>query len=204
MTSNPSDLPTLILLTQREHQRLRNQAKRLSAGTVPEHDLRTYRANWLAQLGFVDFLPPLIQAMDELLDCLSQGQPTETAYQEVVLQIGIYQKGSWGFIRHFYGSLNPYVDRWLKVLPSYKEAFTRRYEAHGKLSVAEQGALIREMVEAIPNKDDPYELKQSPEGRAILDELGILEEAREKEGKPIDKARTGQVVDFQAFRNRRR
>jgi len=41
-------------------------------------------------------------------------------------------------------------------------------------------------------------------GRAILDELGILEEARDRETEPTDKARTGQVVDFQAFRNRRR
>jgi len=117
MTPSPSDLPTLIILTQREHQRLENQAKRLAAGSVPERDLRTYRANWLAQLGFVAFLPPLIHAMDGLLHCLNQGQPTEAAYEEVAFQVGIYQKGSWGCIRHFYGSLNPYVDRWLKVLP---------------------------------------------------------------------------------------
>ena len=202
--SHKHHLPTLIILTQREHQRLTNQAKRLSAGTVPEHDLRAYRSNWIAHLGFEAFLPPLLSAMDHLLDCQAQGQPTEEAYEEVAFQIGIYQKGTWGFIRHFYGSVNPYVDRWLKVLPSYKETFTRCYEAHGKLSVAEQGALIRRLIEAIPNKDDPYRLRQSPEGRAILDEMGILEEAREREGKPTDKARTGQVVDFQAFRNRRR
>jgi len=204
MTSNPSDLPNLIILTQREHQRLKNQAKRLSAGTVPERDLRTYRANWLAQLGFVAFLPPLIQAMDELLDCLNQGQPTETAYQEVALQIGIYQKSTWGFVRHFYGSLSPYVDHWLKVLPLYKEAFTRRYEAHRKLSVAGQGALIREMIEAIPNKDDPYGLRRGEQGRAIPGEPEILGAAREQGGKPKAQGTSGQVVDFQSFKNRRR
>jgi len=114
--SYQDDLPTLTILTQREHQRLKNQAKRLSAGTVPEHDLRAYRSHWLAHLGFVAFLPPLLSAIDELLDGLAQGQPTDEAYQEVALQIGIYQKGTWGFIRHFYGSVSPYVDRWLKVL----------------------------------------------------------------------------------------
>jgi len=189
-------LPTLIILTQREHQRLKNQSKRLSTYALSEQDLKTYRAYWIKNLGFVDFLSPLLQAMDDLLDRLTQGQPTEEAYEEVIFQVGVYQKGTWGFIRHFYGSLSPYVDRWLKVLPSYKEAFTRRYEAHGKLSVAEQGALIRELIEPIPNKDDPYRLRQSPEGRAILDELGILEEARDRETDPTDKASTGQVVDF--------
>ena len=203
MTSK-DHLPTLIILTQREHQRLKNQIKRLSTYALSEQDLKTYRAYWIENLGFVDFLPPLLQVMDDLLDCLAQGQPAEKAYEEVIFQIGIYQKGTWGFIRHFYGSVNPYVDRWLKVLPSYKEAFTRRYEAPGKLSVAEQGALIRGLIAAIPNKDDPYRLRQSPEGRAILDELGILEEAREQKSKPTDKASTGQVVDFQAFKNRRR
>ena len=202
--SYKDDLPTLIILTQREHQRLNNQAKRLSAGIVSEPDLRTYRANWLAQLGFVAFLPPLLRAMDDLLDGLAQGKPTEDAYQEVALQIGIYQKGTWGFIRHFYGSLNPYVDRWLKVLPSYKEAFTRRYEARGKLSVAEQGVLMREMIAAVPNKDDPYRQRQPPESRAILEELGILAEARDREAKPKAQRSTGQVVDFQAFKKRHR
>jgi len=204
MNPNPSDLPTLIILTQREHQRLKNQARRLSAGTVSELDLRTYRSNWVAHLGFEAFLPPLLCAMDDLLDRLAQGHPTEAAYEEVAFQIGIYQKGSWGFLRHFYGSVSPYVDRWLKVLPACKEAFTRRYEAGRKLSVAEQGALIRELIAAIPNKDDPYGLRRGEQGRAILDELGILEQARQQERKPKAQGTSGQVVDFQSFKNRRR
>jgi len=85
-------LPTLIILTQREDQRLKSQAKRL---------------------------PRLLSAMCDLLDRLAQSQPTEQAYEEMAFLIGIYQKGTWGFIRHFYGSVSSYVDRWLKVL-SYK------------------------------------------------------------------------------------
>ena len=199
--STKEDLPDLIILTQREHQRLKNQAKRLAGGSVSEQALRSCRANWLAQLGFVAFLPPLLKATDDLLDRLNQGKPTEEAYEEMAFQIGFYRKGTWGFIRQFYGSLNPYVDRWLKVLPSYRQAFARRYEAHSKLSVAEQGALIRGFVEAVPNKDDPYNLRQSQEGRALLKELETLEEARDRESKP---ANTGQVVDLQAFKHRRR
>ena len=55
--------------------------------------------------------------------------------------------------------------------------------------MAEQGrGLIREMVEAVSDKDDPYRLRQHLEGRAILEELEVLEEAREQAGKPTDKA----------------
>jgi len=199
----PDALPTLIILAQREHQRLKNQARRLSAGTVPEHDLRTYRSNWVAHLGFEAFLPPLLSAMDDLLDGLAQGQATEAAYEEVAFQIGIYQKGTWGFIRHFYGSVSPYVDRWLKVLPAYKEAFTRRYEAHGKLSVAEQGTLIRALIAAIPNKDDPYRLRQGPQGKTIPGEPKMLGAAREQGSKPKAQGTTGKVADFLSLKNRR-
>ena len=98
MKFDKANIPPLIILTQRERQKLKNQAKRLSAGTVPEHDLQTYRSNWVAHLGFEAFLPPLLSAMDDLLDRLAQGQSTEAAYEEVAFQIGIYQKGAWGMV----------------------------------------------------------------------------------------------------------
>ena len=197
-------LPTLILLTQREHQRLTNKAKRFQTWALDLETLHEYRASCVEHLGYVDMLPPLLQAVDQLIYRERQGTAQEADYEAVVFQIDIYKKNAWAFIRRFYGSLNPYVDRWLKVLPSYKEAFARRYEAHSKLSVAEQGALMREMIDAVPNKDDPYRQRQHPESRAILEELGILDEARDREAKPANERTTGQVVDFQAFKKRYR
>ncbi len=58
------DLPTLIILTQREHQRLNNQIKRLQTYALDEEDLQTYRQYWLDNLGFTDYLSLLIQAVE--------------------------------------------------------------------------------------------------------------------------------------------
>jgi len=204
MTAKPNGLPTLIILTQREHQRLTNKVKRLQTWALDLDTLQQYRVSWATHLGFVDYLPSLLQAMDQLIYHRRQGLATEADYEEVVFQVGVYKKATGAFIRRFFGSINPYVDRWLKPLPMVRYTFEKHYELHRRLTVAEQGALMRELIEAIPNQDDPYRLRQHPEGRAILDELGILDEARQREAEPMDKARTGKVVDFQAFRNRHR
>jgi len=76
----------------------------------------------------------------------------------------------------------------------------QRYEALRKLSVAEQGALIREMVETVPHKDDPCRLRESREGRAILKVVEDQEGTERQERESTE----GKVADFQAFRNRRR
>jgi len=74
----------------------------------------------------------------------------------------------------------------------------------GGLSAAEQGALIRKLIAAIPNKDDPYGLRQGQQGRTIPGEPETLGAAREQGSKPKAQGTTGQVVDFQSFKNRRR
>lgn len=77
MTPDASTLPTLIILSQREHQRLNNQVKRLQRYTLGVGELQKYRANWAEQLGFVDRLPMLLQATDELIGLVEQGKASE-------------------------------------------------------------------------------------------------------------------------------
>lgn len=185
-------LPTLIILTQREHQRLNNQVKRLQRYAPGVGDLQTYRANWAEQLGFVDRLPMLLQATDELIGRVEQGKAPEAAYDEVLFQVGIYKKGSWGLIRSLYGSPSPYVDRWLKVLPEYKHQFDRRYEADKKLTVREQGELIRALIDAAPNRGDPYGLRHTREGRALLKQL----KEEDDKANAVPPSTKGKVVDL--------
>ncbi|MCL7931576.1 hypothetical protein [Halomonas llamarensis] len=192
-------LPTLIILTQREHQRLSNQAKRLQTYTLDLDTLNTYRAKWVDHLGYVDFLPMLLQAMESLIAQQAKGEATEAAYDEVVFQIGIYKKSCWSFIKMFYGSINPYVDRWLKVLPDYKFQFEQRYELGRKLTVAE---LMRALVDVVPNRDDPYNLRQTPEGSALW-EAATRSEAN---ASAIDEppSSTSNVVELFSFKKKRR
>jgi hypothetical protein len=112
-----NNLPVLIILTQREHQRLNNQIKRLQTYALDVESLQTYRQYWIDNLGFTDYLPLLIQAVDHLIDLLEHGEYAPEAYEEVVTQLELYKQSCWSFIRSVYGSINPYVDRWLKVKP---------------------------------------------------------------------------------------
>lgn len=114
------DIPALLILTQREHQRLNNQIKRLQTYALDVEDLQKYRDSWINNLGFTDYLPLLIQVVDRLIDLLEQGEYAPGAYEEVVVQIELYKQSCWSFIRSAYGSINGYTDRWLKVKPVYR------------------------------------------------------------------------------------
>lgn len=114
----------------------------------------------------------------------------------MIFQVGIYKKGSWGLIRSLYGSLSPYVDRWLKVLPEYKNQFDRRYEADKKLTVREQGELIRALIDAAPNRDDPYGLRHTREGRALLQQL----KEEDDQANEAPSSAKGKVVDLFRFK----
>jgi hypothetical protein len=106
MKPDRSNLPALLILTQREHQRLNNQIKRLQTYALDVEDLQKYRDNWINNLGFTDYLPLLIQAVDHLIDLLEHGEYEPEAYEEVVFQLELYKQACWAFIRSVYGSIN--------------------------------------------------------------------------------------------------
>jgi hypothetical protein len=95
----PDTLPTLIILTQREHQRLNNQIKRLQTYALDVEDLQTYRTYWLTKLVHEENISMLIQAVDTLIESLDQGDYDETLYDEVVFQLGYYKMCCWTTIR---------------------------------------------------------------------------------------------------------
>jgi hypothetical protein len=101
----PNTLPTLIILTQREHQRLNNQIKRLQTYALDVEDLEKYRTYWLTKLVHEENTAMLIQAVDHLIESLEQGDYDESLYDEVVFQLGIYKMTCWSTIKVFFGSM---------------------------------------------------------------------------------------------------
>lgn len=193
------DIPALLILTQREHQRLNNQIKRLQTYALDVEDLQKYRTYWLTKLGQEEHTAMLIQAVDTLIDALEQGDYDEALYDEVVFQLGIYKMTCWSTIKTFFGSLSPYMDRWANVKPEYKEAFKQRYEAHRKLTVDEQKDVVRSILATIPSRRDPYNLKQGSLSKRLLRKLGIV--AVETTSDLI--STKGKVIDFLSFKNRK-
>jgi hypothetical protein len=199
------DIPALIILTQREHQRLNNPIKRLQTYALDEKDLQKYRDSWINNLGFTDDLPLLIQAVDHLIDLLEHGEYEPEAYAEVVTQLELYKQSSWSFIRSVYGSISPYVDRWLKVKPEYRYQFQELYEADKRLSVKEQGQMIRSLLDGVADRRDPYKLRHKPTEKQLLVELGVLPDETSKPDQGQSGSRdNGKVIDFVSYKNRMR
>jgi hypothetical protein len=199
------DIPALIILTQREHQRLNNQIKRLQTYALDVEDLQKYRNGWVNNLGFTDYLPLLIQAVDTLIDALEQGDYDEALYDEVVFQLGYYKMTCWSTIKFFFGSLSPYMDRWANVKPEYREAFKQRYEAHRTLTVDEQRDVVRSILATIPNRRDPYNLRHKPTEKQLLVELGVLPDETSKQNQVQSEPKdSGKVIDFLSYKNRKR
>jgi hypothetical protein len=199
------DIPALIILTQREHQRLNNPIKRLQTYALDEKDLQKYRDSWINNLGFTDDLPLLIQAVDHLIDLLEHGEYEPEAYDEVVIQLEQYQHRSWKFIRSAFGSISLYMDGWLKVKPEYRYQFQRLHEADRRLSVQEQGQMIRSLLDGVADRRDPYNLRHKPTEKQLLVELGVLPDETSKPDQGQSGSRdSGKVIDFLSYKNRKR
>ena len=81
--------------------------------------------------------------------------------------------GHWALVKHFIPGVTACLDNFGSVLPKYREAFKRRYEAEGNLSVEAQSQLLKAQYALIPNRRDPYrheELKR----RGLVTADGIV------------------------------
>ncbi|MBD3876341.1 hypothetical protein IEG05_14045 [Pseudomonas kunmingensis] len=156
--------PALIaVLIHREHSRLSNQVKTLARVLrAPFSDKEHQRlvqlaANWRSLLAFDDGTPKLADALEAFIAAYQQQPPDqESLHDEVVLQAGIYRMGHWALVKHFIPGVTDCLDNFGSVLPKYREAFKRRYEADGNLSVEAQSQVLKAQYALIQNRRDPY------------------------------------------------
>jgi hypothetical protein len=170
----------VAVLINREHSRLSSQVKTLEKALhAPFSDKEHQRliqlaANWRALLAFDDGAPKLADALEVFIVAYQQQSPDqEKLHDEVVFQAGVYRMGHWALVKHFIPGVTDCLDSFGNVLPKYREAFKRRYEADGNLSVEAQSQLLTAQYALIPNRRDPYrheELKR----RGLVTADGIV------------------------------
>ncbi|WP_183148172.1 hypothetical protein [Denitratisoma oestradiolicum] len=85
-----------------------------------------------------------------------QRSPDQEAARRGGLQAGVHRMGHWALVKHFIPGVTDCLDNFGSVLPKYREAFKRRYEAEGNLSVEAQSQLLKAQYALIPNRRDPY------------------------------------------------
>ena len=163
VTSRKPDPVLVAVLVNREHSRLSSQVKTLekvlhAPYSDKEHQrLLTLAANWRALLGFDDGAPKLADALETFAAAYQERSPDqERLHGEVVFQAGVYRMGHWALVKHFIPGVTDCLDNFGSVLPKHRDAFKRRYEADGNLSVDAQSQLLKAQYALIPNRRDPY------------------------------------------------
>jgi len=173
--------PALIaVLINREHSRLSSQVKTLEKALHAPYSDREHQrlvqlaANWRALLAFDDGAPKLADALEVFIAAYQQQSPDqERLNDEVVFQAGVYRVGHWTLVKHFIPGVTDCLDNFGNVCPKHRDAFKRRYEAEGNLSVEAQSQLLKAQYAMIPNRRDPYrheELKR----RGLVTADGIV------------------------------
>lgn len=143
MTSVPSYLVISLVLMQREHQRLDETAKKLRLGTIPIEQLYPLRQHWQTSLGFLAYAPPMLAALDRLIEQHEHGNVNEAAYGEVLYQITAYRGASWRSLEQQYGHLGHYLDPKGKLREVYLQLFTNTFEAVVPLTLKEAAELLQ-------------------------------------------------------------
>ena len=167
VTSKKPDPALVAILVNRELSRLSSQVKTLgkvlrAPYSDKEHQrLLTLAANWRALLAFDDGAPKLADALEAFAAAYQQRSPDlERLHDEVVFQAGVYRMGHWHLVKHFIPGVTDCLDDFGNVLPKYRHAFKRRYEADGNLSVEAQSQLLKAQYALIPNRRDPYRYEE--------------------------------------------
>lgn len=145
MTTVPSYLVISLALMQREHQRLDQAAKQLRAGTIPIEKLYSLRQQWQTSLGFLAYVPPMLAALDRLIEQHEHGNVTEAAYGEVLYQITVYRGAGWKSLEQQYGHLGHFLDPKGKLRDMYLQLFTNTFEAVAPLTLKEAAELLQRL-----------------------------------------------------------
>lgn len=145
LTSVPSYLVISLALMQREHQHLDETANKLRLGAMPIEQLYSLRQQWQTSLGFLAYVPPMLAALDRLIEQHEHGNVTEAAYGEVLYQITVYRGAGWKSLEQQYGHLGHYLDPKGKLREVYLQLFTNTFEAVAPLTLKEAAELLQRL-----------------------------------------------------------
>lgn len=203
-----NELITVLILTQREQQRLNTQGKRLSQYNLDDEQLSSLRKRWQSVLGYPMYTSPLLGSLDHLIEQLQQGEYHLEDYDQVVVQLSAYRHSCWALLRQTFGNPSRYLDRWGNVKPQFRYAFEEAYEANAKLSVEAQANWLHRLLPGLPTANTTSsEWANNPNGLLgqltppsnVLPEEDTLPPTHE----PTEQ-RHNNVVNLAAYRQRRK
>jgi hypothetical protein len=135
---------TMLVLLEREHDRLKNQLTLLATCDVDIDDLIKLQSKWKEELCFALCAPPLLSALSALIKQREYDAYPTNAYHELIYQIHVYKRASWDMLHQAFGnSLSPYLNEWGHLRKQYRRLYKNRMEPNKKLPIALQADYLR-------------------------------------------------------------
>lgn len=207
---------SVMVLLEREHDRLKSQAKRLATYEVDIDDLTKLKRQWEDQLCFAPCASPLLTALDDLIKLRETEAYPITGYDELINQIHAYKHASRTLLHQAFGSsLAPYINEWGHLRKQYRKQYKQNMEPDKKLPISVQADLMRAQLQALlPTPAIPDGSSQSVEDssqpakqqasdashKAIAAKLAELTQLIEEAQYPSPHTSPAEVVDMQAYR----
>ena len=164
----------LLVLTDRETQRLKHAQKQLSHCHLEQPALNRMAKAW-QQLGYTAYQTPVQQTLNQLIQDLDQGQYSQEAYHQLSLQLHLYIQLIWQHLDQRLSSEQraPYFQGKRSLQPSAKQAFQQAYEPNKRLSVQQQTQRLQHLVNSLPEPQTPDIQHTADPSTRILALMGI-------------------------------
>ncbi len=199
-----ADPELIAVLVSREHSRLSSQVRSLQKLVDEPFSPKALQRllmlgdTWRMLLADERSAQRLIKALEALASAYEhQTDSLEDAHLEVCIAADCYRQGQWSLWRQVLPAVSACLDNFGSPLKTHRDAFSKRYEEAGKLSVEEQSHLLKGQYALFQDRWSPQRHAQMRQ-RGLISEDGIVpmgvREAHELiEAEEARKARGGVV-----------
>lgn len=181
-------LPAMLLIIQREQQRLNELVPTLQRRELGPNDLCELRRDWQSSLSLFQISHGLNDWLDDIIDEYANGKVHKQTYRGLVRKMETYEQGSRLFISERHGPYRQFLDNQDRVLTRYKQAFEHVYERDAPLSHELQASMVLHLLDGY----DLPRLEPCPNGAGLR---LVYDTAR-----PVEQC---QVIDLELARRRR-
>lgn len=149
--TQPHYLATILLIVQREQERLNEIIPKLAGRELTLDQLRGLRSDWPASLSMIDVHRWVLSGLDNLIDEHEKRRVYKRSLRGLARQLEAYESGCRSYLAEREHPCSSFLNQHGKVLGRYQKAFERAYEPHGYLSYELQASIVRSLL-------DGYEL----------------------------------------------
>ncbi|EPC01903.1 hypothetical protein L861_19830 [Litchfieldella anticariensis FP35 = DSM 16096] len=143
--TRPHYLATILLIIQREQERLNEIIPKISTRELTLEQLRELRSEWPGSLSMIDVHQWVLGGLDNLVDEYERGRVYKSSLRGLARQLEAYESGTRSYLAEHDHPCSAFLNQRGKVLARYQQAFERIYEPNGPLPHELQASIVRHL-----------------------------------------------------------